>query len=518
MSRTLRPPSAEERTREGANGIMQPKRTITADPESDDGGAGTRTGIVGPERQEGQRRAQQRATRYQGFTSTLPTVGQACLAIHATARRGPLGKAASHTLEVLLQLLPQSCWSGLPVLRATNTTLASRVGCSERQVQRHLARLHEQGVIGINWGRGHARLSFELHGGDKATGPGAPPGIDLRPALVFAHEQAELARSVLTAQQQFSPARERALAAVWQAKIALIHAAERLAPARHATIRQRIEQLRTEMGRLARTALGARALPAGIEAATHAAGELAHRAHALRQEIENEDDDGDNSPGSSPRGDDSASQMTESNFVEAVVPTIQARPNRAGLRPARAAGKEGQAEVGPACEPALPVSYARWLGAHDGSRPLPSAELVELEITARLQARQYGIAHRVLQQATARHGLVLVIGAVLFVAGLPESAGIRSRGALLAALLRRPEGALTPASFARRQREQTSLGEAEALAIARRLAPGHQPHWVLGRWQATRQRRDEPITDLRACLAGFARKLQREHGGFAHAD
>ena len=511
-------PFAEERTREGANGKMQPKHTSTADPGPDDGQDAARTGIVSPERQEGQRRASERAARYQGFTSTLPTVGQACMAIHATARRGPLGKAASHTLEVLLQLLPQPCWSGLPVLRVTNATLASRVGCCERQVQRHLAVLHEQGVIGINWGSGHARLGFQLHADRKATGPDEPPGIDLRPALVFAHEQAELARSVLAAQQQFSPARERARAAIWQAKIALIHAVGRLAPARHGAAGQQIEQLRTEIGQLARAALGARALPAGIEAATQAAGALARRAHALRQEIENEEEDGDNGPQSSPQADDSTNQMTESNYVESVVPTIQARPDSAGLRPAGATGEKGRAEVEPQSEPALPVLYARWLAAHDGTRPLPSDELVELEITTRLQARHHGIAHRVLEQATARHGLALVIGAVLFVAGLPESAGIRNRGALLASLLLRPEGALTPTSFARRQREETPLGEAEALAIAKRLAPGHQPHWILGRWQATRQRREEPIADPRACLAGFARKLQREHGGFARAD
>ena len=166
----------------------------------------------------------------------------------------------------------------------------------------------------------------------------------------------------------------------------------------------------------------------------------------------------------------------------------------------------------------LPVLYARWLGAYEGSQPLPGAELVELEITARLQAKHYGIAHRVLEQATARHGLAPVIGAVLFVAGLPQSAGIRNRGALLASLLQRPEGALSPTSFGRRPREDAPLGEAEALAIARRMAPGHQPTWVLGRWQATRLRREEPIADLRACLAGFARKLQREHHGFARAD
>ena len=503
---------------------MRPKRkhTTPADPEPSSSEACARPGIVGPEREEGQRRAQRRAARYQGFTSTLPTVGQACMAIRATARRGPLGKAASHTLEALLQLLPKSCWGGLPMLWVTNATLASRVGCSERQVQRHLAQLHKLGVIGINWGRGHARLSFQLHTDDKATGPDKPTGIDLRPALVFAHEQAELATSVLTAQQRFSQAREAALDAVWQAKVKLIHAAARLTPARHAAAGQQIEQLRAEMAQLRRAALGGRALPGGIEAATQATGELAQRAHALRQEIEAEDDAGDNGPESSPQGDDSANQMTESNFVESVVPTIQARLDRARFQPAREKGQPKQAgrpgSTEPECEPALPVLYARWLGAYDGSRPLPSAELAELEITARLQAKHYGIAHRVLDQTTARHGLALVIGAILFVAGLPESAGIRSRGALLASLLRQPAGALTPASFTRRQPEQVPLGEAEALAIAKRLAPGHQPIWVLARWQATRQRRKEPITDPRACFAGFARKLQREHGGFARAD
>ena len=285
----------------------------TAGPIIAGTGNASRPGIVGPARRKGQSRAEERAACYQGFTSTLPTVGQACMAIHATARRGPLGKAASHTLETLLQLLPRSCWSGLPVLRATNATLASRVGCSKRQVQRHLALLHEQGVIGISWGRSHARLDFQLHDGGKATGPA---GIDLRPALVFAHEQALLARSILAAQQRFFRARERALAAVWKTKIELSHAVEHLALTRHATARQQIERLRAEMGQLARTALGARALPADIEAATHAAGELADRAHVLRQEIEAKDDDGDNNPEASPQGDNPANQITESNFVE----------------------------------------------------------------------------------------------------------------------------------------------------------------------------------------------------------
>ena len=78
------------------------------------------------------------------------------------ARRGPLGQAVSQTLEILLQLLPRRGWAGRPMLRVTNATLASHVGCSDRQVQRHLARLHEHGVIDIHWGHAHARLRFDV--------------------------------------------------------------------------------------------------------------------------------------------------------------------------------------------------------------------------------------------------------------------------------------------------------------------------------------------------------------------
>jgi hypothetical protein len=166
-------------------------------------------------------------------------------------------------------------------------------------------------------------------------------------------------------------------------------------------------------------------------------------------------------------------------------------------------------------DPAAPLLYQRWLGAYDGRRPLPSDELAELEITARMQARNMGVAARVLEAAAGRHGLALTIGAILFVATLPGRARVRSPAALLASLLQRQPGTLAPESFARRPHTEPPLDTAEAMGIAKRLAPGHQPHWVLGRWHATRQRRGEPITAPRSCLAAFARKLQREHTGYA---
>ena len=130
-----------------------------------------------------------------------------------------------------------------------------------------------------------------------------------------------------------------------------------------------------------------------------------------------------------------------------------------------------------------------------------------------------GVAHRVLAAAIQRHGTMPVIGAILHVASLPDQAAVRRPGALLASLLRREAGELTPQSLSRRPARCQPLGEAEALALARHFAPGHQAHWVRRQWLKTRDRRGEPIGDERRCLEGFAGKLQREHGGHGrHAD
>ena len=470
------------------------------------------------QREEGQQRALARTADWRGFTETVPSLEHAVGELTSRLAATRLGRAACETLAVLLHALPRHRWATLPVLRITNGTLAAMAGRHERSVQHHLARLHEEGVIAVNYGRGNTRLRFDL----SVDKPGeTEPGIDLRPAIVYAQELALLRRQLAEAKRAFLAEREQVLEAVMAARFALA-SCRRLGPEHHLTADAEIKAMREGIKRLHRTVITSTATRASIKADTarlHAFGRQAHDlATGLRSEENTVDDSEDNSGGSSSQGGASANQMTESNSVESVVPTTQAGPDRAGLRPARATGEKGRGEAGRKCEPALPVLYARWLGVQDGSRPLPSAELAELEITARLQAKHYGIAHRVLEQAAARHGLALMIGAVLFVAGLPESAGIRNRGALLASLLLRPAGVLTPDSFHHRQPEEAPLGEAEALAIAKRLAPGHQPYWVLGRWQATRLRREEPITDLRACLAGFARKLQREHHGFARVD
>lgn len=475
-----------------------------------------RRGIA--QREEGQRRALERAADWRGFTETVPSVELAARELTSRLAATRLGRAASETLALLLHALPRHRWATLPVLRITNGTLAAMAGRHERSVQHHLARLHEEGVIAVNYGRGNTRLRFDL----SVDKPGeTEPGIDLRPAIVYAQELALLRRQLVEAKQVFLAEREQVLEAVMAARFALA-SCRRIGPEHHLTADTAIKAMREGIKRLHRTVITSTATRASIKADTARLQTLGRRARnlaiGLRQERAADNDSGENSDGSSSQGGNSTHQMTGSNSVEIVVPTIQAGPDSTGLRPARATGRGGQPEAGPEGGPAVPVLYARWLGAYDGSRPLPSPELAELEITARLQAKRYGIARRVLEQAAARHGLALVIGAVLFVAGLPESAGIRNRGALLASLLQRPEGALSPTSFGRRPREDAPLGEAEALAIAKRLAPGHQPYWILGRWQATRQRREEPITDPRACLAGFARKLQREHGGFARAD
>ncbi|MFZ1426817.1 MAG: helix-turn-helix domain-containing protein, partial [Geminicoccaceae bacterium] len=291
-----------------------------------------RPGILTPRRQAGQRQAAKRAADYQGFTKAVPSVDRACMILRDAARRGPLGQAVSKTLEVLLHMLPRRGWAGRPMLRVTNATLASHVGCSERQVQRHLAVLHEYGVIGVHWGRGHARLRFTVDAAGKTEGPA---GIDLRPALVFVHEQARLVRVVQAAQQDFLDVQAQAQEAVWQAKVALIHATERLGPERHDAMLQRIEQLRAEIGRLSRTALGGKALPDGIAAAIRAMEQLIFRAHGLRSESESGDTEGDeaedNRQESSPSVDIRPSPITDSNYVESVVPTIQANCQEAGL-------------------------------------------------------------------------------------------------------------------------------------------------------------------------------------------
>lgn len=461
-------------------------------------------------RPHGQARAVQRAAAYRGFTRAVPSVTAAGEILLATANDGGLGLAPIGTLIALLRQLPARRWRETPVLRLSNQRIADAVGCCSRTVQRHLKRLHEQGVIAIGWGPGNTRLPFRQDGSSEAEWV----GIDLRPALVFASEMADRQQSRRTALHAFDTARAAASTAILVARGAL-EAARALLPIVVAAHRQQLTELRQALQATACLAHQPTATILAIEAATARVRALGVEAKALGHVPDHEPDPpggggergedkaGDNAFGVSPGYDGRADQETESTGVESLVLTDQ----RAGQAPAK-----GWRLGSGADDLAAPLLYGRWLGAYNGARPLPSDALVELEIAARLRARAMGLATRVVNQAVARHGVGLVIGAVLHVSSLPETAQVRSRGGLLASLLRREVGQLTPDTFHRRLLADPELGEAEALGIASRLAPSHRPYWVLGRWHATCRRKGEPIRHPRGCLAAFARKLEQEQG------
>ena len=74
-------------------------------------------------------------------------------------------------------------------------------------------------------------------------------------------------------------------------------------------------------------------------------------------------------------------------------------------------------------------------------------ETTEREIEARQQAHRLGLATRHLNQAIERHGTSPVVQAVAHVWRQREKGRVRNPGGLLASLLRRPEGRLTPQSL-----------------------------------------------------------------------
>ena len=104
--------------------------------------------------------------------------------------------------------------------------------------------------------------------------------------------------------------------------------------------------------------------------------------------------------------------------------------------------------------------------------------------------------------------MIRAIDHVWIVRGRPT---IRSPAGLLVSLLKRAPGELAGDRLAGPVRSCPPLGEHEALAIARGLAPSHRAEWVVERFRATVCRRAMPIADERRCLEGFARKCQRDH-------
>lgn len=459
-------------------------------------------------RPEGQARALERAAAYRGFTQAVPNVPRLCQLLSATARRYGIGAAALQTLTVMLSLLPPGRWREheMPVLRLSNQRIADRAGCSGRTVQRHLRLLHERGIVGMVWGPGNTRLPCRQDG----SGRGEPVGIDLRPTLVLGEAAAALVQATEMALRAHHAEHDKTSNTILAARDAV--GADKGLPTATASL-ERLTELRRQLQAATRLAHRPAATVAAIEAATATVAALGAEAEALRRTLDHEPDPpggggnsaGDSSSSLSPGPDAGGYQKTASTPVESHVPTIQG----SGRTPTKGWGGAGAAD-----DPAEPLLYGRWLGAYHGVRPLPSDELVELEIAARRRARAMGVAARVVDQAVERHGVGLVVGAVLFVAALPEKARVRCKGGLLASLLRRPAGRLTPESFHRRP--AADLDEAEALGIVARLAPSHRPCWVVGRWHDTRRRKGERVHSPHRCLAAFAMKLEREQGRGRH--
>lgn len=459
-------------------------------------------------REAGQALALARCAAWRGFSPQLPNVEQVCAVLQRTARQGPAGRAAIETLDVLLRCLPRRSCVDLPVLRVTNQHLAARLGCCVRQVQRQLARLHRLGIIAIDWGRANSRLCFDRHDDDQGShSEKRLVGIDLRPAIVFAHEQLELEQALEAARRAYSGTRDAATGAIWQAKLAVLHDRSGV-PSHPAGHEECLDRLRANLRRLDRRAHATKATAADIQACTRQLGEIEREASEIRAVIHKAvDDPEDKAVNRSSNLDQPASQKTDSNCVESVVPTNQ------GDGQTGAAGKEDVA--GAEAQGVNALIYRQWLAVHEERVAPSSGEVLELELHSRQLARQLGVARRVVNIAIERHGPMPVIGAILHVAALPASARIRSPGGLLASLLRREPGQLTPDRLTRGAPPAEALSESEAAAIARRCAPNHQPYWVCTRWRATQQRRGVPIRDPRRCLEGFARTLERTQGRHA---
>ena len=138
-------------------------------------------------------------------------------------------------------------------------------------------------------------------------------------------------------------------------------------------------------------------------------------------------------------------------------------------------------------------------------------ETTEREIEARQQAHRLGLATRHLNQAIERHGTSPVVQAVAHVWQQREKGRVRNPGGLLASLLRRPQGQLTPEGLHATRPWRLPLAAEEARAMAAELAPSHNPHWLWQRFESHRRQCGVELRDERRAFAGFARKCQRDH-------
>lgn len=146
-------------------------------------------------------------------------------------------------------------------------------------------------------------------------------------------------------------------------------------PSRQTLYDQTIEQLRGNLRRLDRRAHAAKATAADIQACTRQLGEIEREASEIRAVIHKAvDDPEDKAVNRSSNLDQLASQKTDSNCVESVVPTNQG-DGRTG-----AAGKEGLADA--EAQGVNALVYRQWLAAYEGLVIPSSGEVFELSCTA----------------------------------------------------------------------------------------------------------------------------------------
>ena len=92
---------------------------------------------------------------------------------------------------------------------------------------------------------------------------------------------------------------------------------------------------------------------------------------------------------------------------------------------------------------------------------------------------------------------------------------VATRGGLLASLLRRPQGRLTPENLHATRSWRLPLAAEEARAMAAELAPSHNPYWLWQRFESYRRQRGVELRDEHRASAGFARKCQRDQARHA---
>src|SRR5215207_3364331 len=197
-------------TPSGVNGSMRPKiEAYRQQPRP------MRQAVGVAPRSAGTALAQERRAAYQGFTPALPHAAAARRVLEEGGRQLGLRAGVVRTLGALLTLYRGWGLRRPPVLTASNAAIARLAACDERTVQKHLATLREQGLILVEYGPYNRRRPDEEAKPDDLT------GIDLRPAIVVAHElQARLA--LLAKQRQAATmSLRRAQRALLQSRAAL---------------------------------------------------------------------------------------------------------------------------------------------------------------------------------------------------------------------------------------------------------------------------------------------------------